>query len=486
MNPDWPSVEDLRSPRNWSRKWLLRGVVLLVIVALLVPTAVSAFTYEPTTLQRGTIESPANGTTVISVQGFKIAGKYSKKKPARAVGVGPKGRVKWIYNGSKDGIRWFYDVDPVRNGSAVLFNGAGRVNGESKTFVTVWDPSTRETIWTRTFDWHDTHDVDLINGDQLLVANMRNYNETTRRNNDRLLIYDLSKGKIVWEWLFRKHGYERSGGGDYTDDWTHVNDVDKLGPGRYLASPRNFDQVIVVDRSTKNVTLQLGRDEAHSVMYEQHNPQYLLGEGGTPTILVADSGNDRVVEYAKTNGTWTRTWRLGSSRSLAWPRDADRLPNGNTLVTDTLNHRVIEVTPTGEVVWEFYAPWGTYDAERIRLGDEPGGPTIREQNATGRYRITGSAGLTPGTGDSLTFSQWLTNAFAGTPIDDQVEWLATRWAHITPWIRPVWMGPWDFVRTILAGLLAIGWLAGEGVYHRRLIWSRLQGVAGRVPPLRER
>nr|WP_255199014.1 aryl-sulfate sulfotransferase [Halorarius litoreus] len=418
------------------------------------------------------MERPANGTTVISVQGFKIAGQNSGKKPARLVGVGPRGDVNWEYNGEENGIVWFYDVDPLQNGSLLI---TGTKPG--KTVVTVWDPESQQTQWSRTFDWEDTHDIDLVNGDQLLVANMRNYNETTGNNNDRLLLYDLGENETVWEWKFRNHGYNRSGGGKYTDDWTHVNDVDKIGDGRYLASPRNFDQVIVVNRSTGNVTQQLGSDGNLSTLYEQHNPQYLRGEGGTPTMLVADSENDRIVEYAKTGGEWERTWTLRGK--FNWPRDADRLPNGNTLVTDTLNHRVMEVTPSGEVVWEFYAPWGTYDAERIQLGDEPGGPTIREQNATGTVTLQGSAALTPGASERSTFAEWLSNTFADTPVDSEASWFAERWAHVTPWIRPVWMGPWDFVRTLVAGVLLLGWLTTDGLYHRAQLYSRLQNAIRR-------
>ena len=461
------------SIKETSRPWILRGIVLLIIIVLLVPTAVAAYTNEPTTLESGAIDRQANGTTVISVQGFKVAGQQSEKKPARLVGVGPRGSVKWVYNGGKADIAWFYDVDPLTNGS-LLITGVK----PGKTVVTVWNPQTKRTAWSRTFDWEDTHDIDLINGDQLLVANMRNYNESTASNNDRLLIYDLSKNEIVWEWKFRNQGYDRSGGGTYTDDWTHVNDVDKLGQGRYLASPRNFDQVIVVNRSTKNVTLQLGSDGNWKTLYEQHNPQYLESENGTPALLVADSENDRIVEYVKTDGNWTRTWLL--SGSLNWPRDADRLPNGNTLVTDTLNHRVMEVTPNGDVVWEFYAPWGTYDAERMQLGDEPGGPTIQDQNATGTANLTGSAALSPGTGDDLTFAEWVTKMVAGTPMESEMTWLAERWAHITPWIRPIWMDSWDFARTILAGGIFIGWITVDGMSHRTQIVEYLKNFGCRV------
>ncbi|MFB6118270.1 aryl-sulfate sulfotransferase [Halosegnis sp.] len=459
-----------RLPVDASPQWVARGCVLLLVLVLVAPTAVSAVGGGATSLQAGTVSEPANGTTVISVQGFKIAGQQSSKKPARLVGVGPRGEVEWVYDGANDGIVWFYDVDPLANGSLLI---TGTRPGE--TVVTVWNPKTGETAWSETFDWEDTHDVDLINGDQLLVGNMRNYNETAERNDDQILLYDRSEEAVVWRWRFRDHGFDRSNGGRYSGDWTHVNDVDKVAEGEYLVSPRNFDQVFVINRTTGDISRRLGSDEEHDVLYEQHNPQYLRGEGGTPTMLVADSENDRVVEYARTNGSWTRTWTL--TGNFNWPRDADRLPNGNTLVTDTLNHRVMEVTPDGEVVWEFYAPWGPYDAERIKLGDEPGGPTIREQNATGAATLTNSASLTPGSA-GVTPARLLTETFANTPLSAQAAWLGERWAHVTPWIRPVWMGPWQFVQTLAAGLVLVGWAGAEAFHRRRRLREQVAAAIG--------
>jgi hypothetical protein len=74
-----------------TRPTVFRLCVVALVAALLVPSAVSALTHEPIELQRGTIEEPANGTTVIAVQGFKGRGQNSSKKPARLVAVGPEG-----------------------------------------------------------------------------------------------------------------------------------------------------------------------------------------------------------------------------------------------------------------------------------------------------------------------------------------------------------------------------------------------------------
>lgn len=453
----------------WKSKGVIFRVAILVLVVLLfLPAGMAAIENEPQNLQAGTITEEPNGTTVIAVQGFKLHGQASGKKPAQVVGVGPQGDVRWVHRGEDIDVTWFYDVDPI-NGSNLLITGIN----PGETIIYEWNPQTDEIVWSEQFDLDDTHDVDVINSDELLIATMRNYNESTGRNNDGVLIYNRTKSEFVWEWRFRDH-YPADGGGSYTDDWTHVNDVDKIGPGQYLVSNRNFNQVIVINRSTGAIEDRLGADDDRETLFEQHNPQYLRGQSGTPTILVADSENDRAVEYAKTDGTWTRTWLLGSGNSLNWPRDADRLPNGNTLVTDTLNHRVIEVTPSGEIVWEFYAPWGPYEAERIQLGDEPGGPTITEQNASGTYAVRGSAGLEPGTGEGQTVSQWVMSVGTDTPFEPEVRHVAQRYAHITPWIRPVWMDSWAFASTLLGGLLVFGWGIAEVVYHRQWIFSSVK------------
>jgi hypothetical protein len=452
------------------RRWLLRGVLAVVVVALLLAAAVSAATYESANLGPGTVESPANGTTVVSVQGFHFQGVGNRKKPARLVAAGPHANTKWVHNGTQQGARWFYDVDPLSNGNLLV---TSTVPGD--TVIYEFDPDSRKQVWKKRFDAEDTHDVDLINGDQLLVANMRRTNESGV-SNDRVFIYDRSQDEIVWEWVFRNH-YPQSTDGGYSADWSHVNDVDKIGEGKYLVSPRNFDQAIVIDRSTGNITMRLGSDGNHSTLYEQHNPDYLEGANGTPTILVADSENDRVVEYQRTDDGWNRTWML--SGGFNWPRDADRLPNGNTLITDTLNHRVVEVTPTGEVVWEYYAPWAPYDAERLSAANASAagarnasiggshGPTIAEMNVTGSYNLSGSADGGPT--DRTGFSSWVAAMAAGTPVEGMVQSAAERYSHVVPFIRPVWLSSWSFAALLGALLIVVPWTLAELLYQRHRI-----------------
>jgi hypothetical protein len=467
-----------------ARQTAARLLATAVVVALLVPVGVSAVTYTPPDLEAGTVESPAANDTVVGVQGFHFQGQGSTKKPARLVSIQGDGTFDWQFDGSKVDARWFYDVDPV--GEDDLLVTATNPDG---TIVARIDQDTRAVQWAQRLPYHDTHDVTMLDDGSLLVANMRNTDEGV--SNDRLVVYDREADEVTWEWRFRDH-YPNDTDGGFSEDWTHVNDVDVVGDGLYMASPRNFDQVIVVNRSTDEIELRLGEDDAHEILDEQHNPDLVRGEDGSVSVLVADSENDRVVEYERNceggetgiveadpeDCTWERTWTLEDG--LNWPRDADRLPNGNTLVTDTLNHRVIEVTPEGRIVWEYYATWGPYDAERIGTGPESNGPPMSEIDGPERATVSNSAGELPGTGDRTPFHQQLSNTFAGTPLSGPVSSFATRWSHVTPWLTPNWMSGWDFALTILAALVALAWGAVEGYRARSRLRARAGALVARV------
>jgi hypothetical protein len=175
-------------------------VIALLIVGLLAPAATDALAAAPdeaTTLQRGTIERPAAGTTVISVQGFNFAGSGNEKKPSRVVGVGPRGEVEWVHTGvdvgGGDRPTWFYDVDPTPNDTVRIVS----IVGDGRTLVYEWDPVADEVLWRQRLDDVDSHDVDVINGDQLLVAEMRAANETTGEANDGISVYDMGRDEVV-------------------------------------------------------------------------------------------------------------------------------------------------------------------------------------------------------------------------------------------------------------------------------------------------
>jgi hypothetical protein len=436
-----------------------RRTFALLLVCLLLAPAHSVVAYDPATdgsLQPGTIDRQPSNRTVVSTQGLHFAGHYDVARPPRLVSVEPNGSLAWQYHGDRGTTQWFYDVDPLPNGNLLVVSPR-----EGETLVYELDRDTRERVWTERLPFEDTHDVDRLDDGRLVVAHMRAYDEATGVSRDRVVVWNRSRDAVTWEWSFADH-FPGSTAGGMDEDWTHVNDVDPVGEDRLLVSPRNFDQVLLINRSTKEIELRLGRDGRTDILHAQHNPDFLRGPNGTPTILVANSEEDEVVEYARRDGEWHRTWTLRGN--LTWPRDADRLPNGNTLVVDSLGHRVVEVTPRGRVVWEYYATWAPYDAERLGTGAGSNGPTMRERNATGTYGIRGGAGLTPGAARD-TPDAWLDRATDGTPVETAGERLAGWYAHRAPWYRPVWLSPWAFPPAVRALVVGLAW-AGTEAYLR--------------------
>jgi len=211
----------------------------------------------------------------------------------------------------------------------------------------------------------------------------------TDMDNERIMI--VEDGEVTWTWNASTI-YDAPGDPTRTD-WLHINDIDRIGEDRFLVSVRNANQLVIVERTDdggSEVVEIINEDEPGSpddsctgngqlrdtdgdgdvrcgdpsILDHQHNPQW-LGDGA---VLVADSDNDRVVELHRTDdGDWEIAWVVRSvdGRSLHWPRDADRLENGHTLITDTLNKRIVEIDENGTAVWTYPTERIPYEADRV-------------------------------------------------------------------------------------------------------------------------
>ena len=211
-------------------------------------------------------------------------------------------------------------------------------------------------------------------------------------------VFAIEEGEITWRWNASSY-YDAPIDATKTD-WLHINDVDVLSEGRYMVSVRNANQILIIERGEGVVeVINEDRNDADdgsctgggqladtdgdgdvncgdpSVLNHQHNPHW-LGEGA---VLVADSHNDRIVElHRNESGHWVPVWSLSRAGGidLNWPRDADRLPNGNTLISDTLNTRLVEVNETGHMVWSATTPAVVpYEADRLPYGETNPVPT---------------------------------------------------------------------------------------------------------------
>ena len=122
------------------------------------------------------------------------------------------------------------------------------------------------------------------------------------------------------------------------------------------------------------------------------------------TLITVDM-TDKVIEVTPHN---TIVWEY--SIGLDGPFNADRLPNGNTLITDGHNNRVIEVTPDGTMVWLYSALGLPIEADRL-----PNGNTLICDNLNARvievtpdYNIVWEyGGIWPGEADRLPYGNTL-------------------------------------------------------------------------------
>lgn len=319
------------------------------------------------------VADPRPSTTVITTQGLTPSVEAPRAAISEPNGVliaiGPTGEV--VYK--NDTFHSYWDVDPVPGTRATVMYVAGEYVPQEEcgtnTFchvrhVQVANLTTGEVkeIYTDPSPAGRWHDVDRYDNDSLLVADIVD---------DRIFIVNTTSGLVEWEWE-AESAFPPSSGGAFDGDWTHINDVELLPDGRIMASIRNQDAVVFLDPETgiqRNWTL--GEDDNYDVLKEQHNPDYIPERRGGPAVVVADSGNDRIVEYQRENGAWRQSW-VWQDDELNWARDADRLPDGHTLVTDSLGDRVIEVNEEGKVEWTVRVE-RPYEAERFGTGDESSG-----------------------------------------------------------------------------------------------------------------
>jgi hypothetical protein len=274
----------------------------------------------------------------------------------------------------------YFDVTPLANGTVLAtftendVDDCGPYDAPcARTGYRIVDPdgSRVHAEWSmpvRTHTNSEVHDAEPLPGGGVLVADM---------DRERVLI--VENGSVVWSWNASTR-YDAPADPTRTD-WLHINDVDRIGEGRFLVSVRNANQILILQRGEGVVEVinedPDGGDRIRgdpAILHRQHNPQW-LGDGA---VLVADSENHRVVElHRRADGSWTPAWVLTGAEGVAfdWPRDADRLPDGTTLITDTRNARVVVVDEEGRLLARHRFDYRTLPYETdVATGEPVGGP----------------------------------------------------------------------------------------------------------------
>ncbi len=197
---------------------------------------------------------------------------------------------------------------------------------------------------------------------------------------DAIKIINRNK-EVVWEWHPDKQlnisdwplGYSNS-----RKYWPNINRVVYLPEDNsfnkkesLLVSFRHCDTLAIIRIDTKEVVWKWGRGE----ISHQHDP-HLLSNGN---IMVFDNGyhrpepdkkkfsrvieiNPRINEIVWEYAGFMPDRMAGFSFYSFIGGFAERLPNGNTLITETTASRVFEVNYDGQIVWEYVHPITNTDA----------------------------------------------------------------------------------------------------------------------------
>jgi hypothetical protein len=163
------------------------------------------------------------------------------------------------------------------------------------------------------------------------------------------------------------------------NDITHLNDVEELSsglaphfqrfaPGDLMLSLRSLNLVLVVDPATERV-------KWHQVgpWLKQHDPDFQ--PDGTVTVFNNNDdgtatgdilGGSEIVAVNPDSGE--TTIRYGATPDQRFFTDImgkhQQLDNGNLLITESTAGRVLEVTPDGQIAWEFV---NRYDDDEVAI-----------------------------------------------------------------------------------------------------------------------
>ena len=136
-------------------------------------------------------------------------------------------------------------------------------------------------------------------------------------------------------------------------------------PGNILVSMRNQDRIAVFNLARRELIWAWGLGELSG----QHDAQIL--ENGH--IMIFDNGmkqqRSRIIEFDPIRGEIVWTYEAPNPKSfysMAMGGN-QRLPNGNTLIADSLAGTAFEVTPAGDVVWEFRCPHRDLQGRRAAI-----------------------------------------------------------------------------------------------------------------------
>ncbi|WP_121358597.1 aryl-sulfate sulfotransferase [Pseudomonas aeruginosa] len=262
---------------------------------------------------------------------------------------------------------------------------------------------------------HQHHDQRrLANGNTLLLANKVHAVKgfAVPRVIDDVIYEVTPQGKLAWSWTASEHLDEFGFTADQlkrvraseNPDYLHINNLAPLGENRWhaagdrrfapdnlLLDSRNANFIAIVDKASGKVVWRLGpnlppidpksarklprpvdqisgQHDAHLIPEGLPGAGNLLvfdnqGDAGYPSVQRGLVSGSRVLEIDPLKKQIVWQYTAEDSQQPGWAfysafiSSARRLPNGNTLIDEGQNGRFFQVTPGGEIVWEYVSPY---------------------------------------------------------------------------------------------------------------------------------
>ncbi len=325
----------------------------------------------------GSVETDRRGVTVHSRrEAFSGLNFYASGHGPEAVLMDMDGKIlhRWRLafedvwpDAKKDrrklGAKWWRRVHLFENGDLLaIFEGLGVIKVDKASNL----------IWARKNGAH--HDLEVMPGGDIYVLTREPklvpwVHETEPTLEDFLSILDRDgndKRRISILEAFHRSPYK-----DYvfqgvkkTGDVTHTNTVHVLdgsiagrvpafGKGNVLTSMNALGVLAVLDLESETLTW------AHkSPPHGQHDP--IILENGNLLVFDNHRENGRSIVVELSPADLRTIWAYeGTPEQPFYSRTcgtAQRLANGNTLITESDGGRAFEVTPDQRIVWEYFTP----------------------------------------------------------------------------------------------------------------------------------